>query len=207
MTTLFLWDSVEKLPSFIVSLNGVALNRRVVETSIACVESFVRSPRFTQRGFFSNNGISLLVSAANAVGSIRDQSTCEPWVNVLPEGYEATVVDLRKAYDAVVVRRKKERDTSERWLGVHSVVSSEVGEPPCQTAVRISEVEVGMVENLSECVLAGDQPCSNGVTMLARSLGKGKKCKRSATPAPVASPKKIFQFDDEWNILPKWRGG
>ena len=69
MTTLFLSDSVEELPTFTVSLNGVALSRRVVEQSIACVQSFVHSPRFTQRGFFNDNGINLLVSAVNAAGS------------------------------------------------------------------------------------------------------------------------------------------
>ena len=112
MTTLFLRDSVEELPAFTVSLNGSASNRRVVERSIAFVQSFVRSPRSTQRDFFSDNGINLLVSAIDAAGSIRDQSNCEPWTNVLREGSEATLVDLRKAYDAVVVRRKEARDTS-----------------------------------------------------------------------------------------------
>ena len=82
-----------------------------METSIACVQSFVRSPRLTQRDFFSDNEINLLVSAVNAAGLIRDQSTCEHWANVLPEGYEATLFDLRKAYDGAVVRRKDARDT------------------------------------------------------------------------------------------------
>ena len=139
MTTLFLRDSFEELPAFTVSLNGVALSRRVVETSIACVRIFVRSPHFNQRDFFSGNGINLLVSAVNAAGSIRDQSTCEPWAGakVLAEGYEATLVVLKKAYDAVVVRQKNARDTSERWFGVRSVESSEVGKPSCWTAVGI----------------------------------------------------------------------
>ena len=73
MTTLFLRDSVEELPIITVSLNGVALSRRFVEQLIACVESFVRSPRFTQRDFFSDNGINLLISAVNAAGSMREQ--------------------------------------------------------------------------------------------------------------------------------------
>ena len=147
MTTLFLRNSVEELPAFFVSLNGIALNRRVVERSNACVQSFVRSPRFTQRDFFSDNGINLLVSAIVAAGSIRDQSECELWANVLPEGYEATLVDLRKAYASVVVRRIEARETSERWFGVRSVESSEVGEPSCWAGVRISNVvEVGHVE-------------------------------------------------------------
>ena len=114
------------------------------------------------------------MSAVNAAGSIRNQSTIEPWANVLPEGYGATLVDLRKAYDAVIVRRKEARDTSERWFGVRSVESSEVGEPSCWTGVRISvAVEVGQVEYLSESVPARDQPCSS-TTKSPRSPWKRK---------------------------------
>ena len=172
MTTLFLREAVEELPAFTVSLNGIALHRRVVEKSIACLQDFVRSPRFTQRDFFSDSGIHLLVSAVNAAGSIRDQSTCEPLANVLAESYEATLFDLKKAYDAVVVRRKDARDTSERWYGVRSVESSEVGEPSCRAGVRISDVvEVGRVEYLSESVPARDQPCSSAA-ICPQSPGK-----------------------------------
>ena len=135
---------------------------------------------------------------------MRHQSTCELWANVLPEGYEATLVDLKKAYDAVVVRRKEARDTSERWFRVRSVESSEVGEPSCRAGVRISDVvEVGRVEYLSEPVPARDQPCSSAA-ISPRSPGKGKR-KRSATTAPAATPKK-FEFDDESIVLPKGRG-
>ena len=201
MATLFLRDSVEKLPAFSVSLNGIALHRRVVEKSTACIQDFVRSPRFTQRDFFSDNGIDLLVSAVNAAGSMRDQSTCEPWANVLSEGYEATLVDLRKAWDAVIVTRKEARDTSERWFGVHSIESSEVGEPSCRTGVRITNVvEVGQIEYVSESVLARDQPCSS-TKVSSRIRGKGKRM-RSATPAPAATSKRLFEFDDESIIVP-----
>ena len=66
---------------------------------------------------------------------------------MLPEGYEATLVDLRKANDAVVVRQKEARDISDRWFGVRSLESSEVGEPDCRAGVRLSNVvEVGQVE-------------------------------------------------------------
>ena len=205
MTTLFLRDSVEELPAFTVSLSGIALSRRLVEKSFACIQDFVRSLRFTQRDSFSDNGINLLVSAIDAAGSMRDQSTCEPWANVLPDSYEATLVDLKKAYDVVVVRRKEAQDTSERWFGVRSVESSEVGEPYCRAGVRISNVvEVVQVEYLSGYVPARNQPCG-GTTVSPRSLGKGKR-KRSVTPAPAASPKRLFEFDDESIILPKGRG-
>ena len=147
----------------------------------------------------------MLVSAVDAAGSMRDQSTCKPWANVLPEGYEATLVDLKKAYDAVVVRRKEARDTSERWFGVRSVESSEVGEPSCRAGVRISNVvEVGQVEYFSGSVPVRDQPCSS-TTKYPRNCGKGTR-KRSATPAHAASSKQLFEFDDESIILPKGRG-
>ena len=205
LTTLFLRDSVEDLPAFTVKLTGIGLSRRLVEKSIACVQDFVRSPRFTQRDFFSDNGVNLLVSAVNAAGSMRDQSSCEPWASVLPDGYEATLVDLRKAYDVMVVRRKEARDTSERWFGVHSVESSEVGEPSCRAGVRVSNVvEVGQVEYLPGSVPARVQPCSS-TTVSPRSPGKGKR-KRSVTPAPAVVPKWLFEFDDESIVLPKGRG-
>ena len=203
LTTLFLRDSVEELPAFTVKLNGIALSRRLLEKSIACVQDFVRSPGFTQRDFFSDNGINLLVSAVNAAGSMPDQSTCEPWASVLPDSCVATLVDLRKKYDVVVVRRKDTRDTSERWFGVRSVESSEVGEPSCRAGVRISNVvEVGRVEYLSGSVPVRDQPCGS-TTVSPRSPGKGKRKRRDT---PTVGPKRIFEFDDESVVLPKGRG-
>ena len=203
LTTLFLRDSVEELSAFTVKLNGIGFSHRLVEKSIACVQDFVRSPRFTQRDFSSDNGVNLLVSAVNAAGSMRDQSTCEPWASVLRDSYEVTLADLRK--DVVVVRRKEARDTSERWFGVSSVESSEVGEPSCRAGVRISNVvEVGQVEYLSGSVPARDQPCGS-TTVSPRSPGKGKR-KRSVIPAPAVGPKRLFEFDDESIVLPKGRG-
>ena len=205
LTTLFLRESVEDLPAFTVKLAGIGLSRRLVEKSIACIQDFVRSPRFTQRDFFSDNGVNLLVSAVNAAGSMRDQSSCERWANVLPDGYEATLADLRKAYDVVVVRRKEARDTSERWFRVRSVESSEVGESSGWAGMRISNVvEVGQVEYLSGSVPARDQPCSS-TTVSPGSPGKGKR-KRSVTPAPAVGPKRLLEFDDESVVLPKGRG-
>ena len=208
LTTLFLRDSVDDLPAFTVKLTGIGLSRRLVEKSIACIQDFVRSPRFTQRDFFSDNGVNLLVSAVNAAGSMRDQSSCEPLASVLPDGYEATLVDLRKAYDVVVVRRKEARDTSERWFGVRSVESSEVGESSGRAGVRISNVvEIGQVEYLSGSVPARDQPCGS-TTVSPRSPGKGKR-KRSVTPLPLLGPSdclnlmtsRLFCQREEWCTL------
>ena len=51
---------------------------------------------------------------------------------------------------------------------------------------------------------ARDKPCSSA-TISPRSPGKGER-KRSVTPAPAASPKRLFEFDDESIILPRGRG-
>ena len=111
-----------------------------------------------------------------------------------------------KAYDAVVVMRKNARDTSERWFGVLSVESSEVVEPSCRTGVRISDVvDVGQVENLSESILAPNQPRSSSTTMPPRTPGKSRR-KKSETHAPAATPKRLFEIDDESILLPKGRG-
>ena len=127
-------------------------------------------------------------------------------MNVLSEGYEATVVDLKKACDGVVLSQKDERNTSETWFGVQSVESSEVGEPSWRTGVRISDVfDVGQVEHLSESIPALDQPCGSNTTVPPRSPGKRKR-KLSAIPAPTAATKRLFEFDDESIVLPKGRG-
>ena len=206
MTTVFLRDSVGKLPTFSVRLDGVVLNRRLVEASIAIVHSFVRSPRFTQRDFFSDIGIGLHVSTINAAETIREEMIYDPWANVLHEGYEATVVDLEREFDAVVARRDDARDTSERWFGVRTVELCEVGEPFCLTGVRTSDVvEAGQVEDLSESTHIPDQPFSSSTSVPPRSPGKGKR-KWSKTLTLAATPKQLFELDDESMVTPKWRG-
>ena len=188
MSTRFLRDSVEELPTFSVNLDGAALNRRLAEASVACVQTFVRSPRFTQLDFFSDNGINILVSALNAAGSIGNESTYEPWANVLSEVYEAIVFDLKKAFDDVDVRRKNARDTSERWFGVRSVESSEVGEPSCWIGVRILDVvEAGQIQYLSESILAPDQPCISSTTKPCKARERENE-KELRHPPPLLHP-------------------
>ena len=153
---------------------------------------------------FSDIGIGLLTSAVSATGTVREESSYEPWRNVLPDGYEATAVNLKKAYEAVVVRRKYARDTSKRSFGVRCVESSEVGEPSCRTGVRISYlVEVGQVEHLSASLSAADQPCSSAAVP-PRNSWRGK-CNGSATPTPVAALNRLFEFDNESFFSPKGR--
>ena len=67
--------------------------------------------------------------------------------------------------------------------------------------MRISNVVE--LEYLSESVLAPEQLCRNA-NLPPRGPGNGKR-KRSATLAPAVSPTRLFEFDDESNVLPKGR--
>ena len=137
MTALFQRGPAAEILRFQINLDRVTIDRRAIDSAVSCVQSFVRDLLFTQRDFFTDNGISMLLSAVNVAGSACEDSVYDPWAAICPEGYAAVVSDLRKAYDVVVVRRKEARDTSERWCGVASVASSAVGESSGHQAVSI----------------------------------------------------------------------
>ena len=202
MTTLFQRGPTEEIHRFQLNLDRVTLDRRSIDSAIGCVQSFIRDPPFTQRNFFTDNGISRLLSAVYVAGSVCEDSVYDPWAVILPEGYAVVVADLKRAYDVVVVRRKDARDTSERWFGVASVESSVVGESSGQQAVRISiVVEVGQVEYLAQSISNIRVPSTSFGMKIP---GKGKQ-KKSETPAKAAI-KRRFDFEDESVVLPKGRG-
>ena len=183
MTALFQRGPAEEIPRFQINLDRVTIDRRAIDSAVCCVKSFVRDPLFTQRDFFTDNGISMLLSAVNVAGSVCEDSVYDPWAVICPEVYAAVVSDLLKAYDVVVVRRKEARDTPERWFGVASVASSAVGESSGQQALSVSNVvEVGQVEYLPQSVSAIQVPSTS---FAIKSPGKGKK-KKSETPAKTA---------------------
>ena len=187
---------------FQLILDRVTIDQRSIDSAICCVQSFVRDPLFTQRDFFTDIGISMLLSAVNVAGSVCEDSLYDPWTVVSPEGYATIVADLKRANDVILVRRKDARDTSERWFGVASVASSAVGESSDPQGVRISNiVEVGQVEYLTQSVSAMQAPSTSSAV---KSPGKGKQ-KKSETPDKVAI-KRRFEFGDESVVLPKGRG-
>ena len=191
MTALFQRGPAEEKSRFFLNLDRVTIDRRSIDSAICYVQSFVREPLFTQRDFFTDNGISMLLSAVNVAGSVCVASVYDPWAVISAEGY-AAVSDIKRAYDVVVVHRKDARDTSERWFGVASVASSVVGETLGQQAVRISNVvEVGQLEYLPQSVSVTQVPSTS---FAIKNPGKGKQ-KRSETPAKTAV-KRRFEFDD-----------
>ena len=199
---MFKRGPAEEIPRFHLNLDRVTIDHRSIDSAICCVQSFVRNHLFTQRDFFTHNGILMLLSAVNVAGSVCEDSVYDPWIVISPEGYAAVVADLKRAYDVVVVHRKDTRDTSERWLGVASVVSSVVEESSGEQAVRVSNVvEVGQVEYLPQSVSSVPVPST---IFGIKSPGKLKQ-KKSETPAKSAIRRR-FEFDDESVVLPKGRG-
>ena len=202
MTALFQRGPAEVVLRFQLNLDRFTIDRRSVESAICSVQSFVWDPLFTQRDFFTDNGISMLLSAVNVAGTVCEDFVYDPWSVISAEGYAPVVADLKSAYAVVLVRRKDARDTCERWFGVASVASSVVGESLGQQAVRISNVvEVGQVEYLPQFVSSVPVPSTSFGT---ESPGKGKQ-KKSEMPAKSAV-KRPFEFDDESVVLPKGRG-
>ena len=107
MTAICQRGPAEEIPRFQINLDLVSIDRRAIDSAVCCVQSFVRDALFTQRGFFTDIGISMLLSTVNVVGSVCEDSVYDPWAVICPERYAAVVSDLRKAYDVVVVRRKE----------------------------------------------------------------------------------------------------
>ena len=202
MTTLFQRGPAEEILRFQLNLDRVTIDRRSIDSAICCVQGFVRDPLFTQRNFFTDNGVLTLLSAVNLAGGDCEDCVYDPWTVILPEWYAAVVYDLKRAYDVVVFRRKDAADTSERWFGVASVESSVVAESSGQQAVRISiVVEVGELEFLPQSVSTMQVPSTSfGV----KSPRKGKQ-KKGEMPAKAAM-KRRFEFDDETVMLPKGCG-
>ena len=97
MTALFQRGPAEETPRFQKNLDRVTIDRLAIDSAVCGVQSFVRDPLFTQRDFFTDNGIAMLLSAVNVAGSICEDSVYDPWAVIHPEGYAVVVSDLRKA--------------------------------------------------------------------------------------------------------------
>ena len=180
MTALFQRGPAEEVPRFQLSLDRVTIDQRSIDSAVFCVQSFVRDPLFTQRDFFTDNGISMFLSAVNVAGSVCEDSVYDPWTVISPEGYAAVVADLKRAYDVVVVRRKEARDTSERWVVVASVASSAVGESSGPQGVRFQTLWKSVKWNNCPSLFL-PYKCPVRVS-LSKTLGMGNRRKVGRPP-------------------------
>ena len=96
MTTLLQRGPAEEITRFQLSLDRVTIDRRSIDSAICCVQRFVRDPLFTQRDFFIDNGISMLLSAVNLADGFSEDCVYDPWTVIIPEGYAVVVADQKK---------------------------------------------------------------------------------------------------------------
>ena len=100
-------------PVFTVSLNGIAIDHEKVKGAVACVQDFLRLPLFTQRNFFSENGISMLNTAVTAADAVRNSAKFDPWGAIDVEA-GPVIADLKSCREKVVSQRKAVNVTRER---------------------------------------------------------------------------------------------
>ena len=173
-------------PVFTGSLNGVAIDHEKVKGAVACVQEFVRHPLFTQRCFFSGNGISKLNPAVTAAYAVKNSAKFDPWGAIDVEA-GPIISDLKSCREKIVSRRKAVKNTRERWFSAETVASSAVGETAPRTSVRISDVvEVGDVQYVAEHEELGLACCSRSVS------NPGKIKKRRAPVIPGVAKKNSF---------------
>ena len=146
LTTLVIHGPATHGEKYPISLNRVVIKEEEVRGVLLCVQDFVRSPHFTQRGFFTESGLTMSFESVAFADSITLSLVYAPW-SVVESVYSGQVItDLCACWDSIVLRRRTATDTSERWY--HG------GTPQSETAsrpgVKISDVvEKRRVEYLS----------------------------------------------------------
>ena len=114
---------------------------------LLCVQDFVRDLVFTQRSFFSEEGVAMLSEAAAISDSITSSSVYAPWSEVESESSGWIVADLRTCLEKAFDRHGVLKDTGEQWYALGAVRPSS-GDSSSQYGVRIisTVVEEGQVE-------------------------------------------------------------
>ena len=145
LTPLLVRGVVETIPPFTVDLQGVSIPRLVVSACFSCVQHFVRSPLFTQRGFFTDAGVGLLQTAIETADGVCSSASHIPWKSVMLKSSSKVISELTRCHNTVISLRKSHLSPRERWFNVESVASSISSTSPSRPrGVAISQfVEVG----------------------------------------------------------------
>ena len=94
---------------------NVAIKKEEVRGVLFCVQEFVPIPNFTQRNFFSETGLTIMSESVAIADSITSSLVYAPWSVVESASARQVTADLCACWDRVVLRRRKTKDTSERW--------------------------------------------------------------------------------------------
>ena len=85
--------------NFIVKLGRFAIKEEEVPGLLLCVQVFVRTPHFTQRGFFSESGLTMLSESVAIADSITSSPVQAPWNFVETACTGEVKSDLRACWD------------------------------------------------------------------------------------------------------------
>ena len=116
------------LNDFVINLGGVAMSTQEAASGIKCVQHFVSSPQFTQRNFFSENGLAMIRDAISSVGNVTSVSNYFPWKVICGSSSRSVIADLNKANQTVLSPNKKTGRAKERQFSCECVASSEGSE-------------------------------------------------------------------------------
>ena len=143
-----------------------------VHSAILCVQDFVRNPHFTQRNFFSDSGIAMLVESAAISDRITHNAVFELWSHVETTSRSQVVADVCGCVNEALDRRRMVKDSQEQWYAVGGIRPSSE-DSTSRSGVRISNiVEEGRVEYVPVHV---PFPITPGPSNLRVSSGKSKK--------------------------------
>ena len=104
----------EEIPPFTLGMNSVTLPSAEVLSAVTCVQHFVREPMFTQRSFFTENGVAMLNSAIASASSVCTQVSYNPWSSLKHHSNRSVASELSASYEVVIGRRENGEAT---WSG------------------------------------------------------------------------------------------
>ena len=165
-----------------------------VQSAFLCVQDLVRSPRFTQRSFFSDSGIAMLTESAAMSSMITHSAVFEPWSQVETTSCSQAVADVCGCVSEALDRRRILKKSQEQWYAVGGIRPSSE-DSASRSGVRISNVvEEGRVEHVPVRAPSASVP---GPSNLRVSSGKSRKRSISRSLVKrsfdIASPPPAFQ--------------
>ena len=113
---------------------------------LLCLQEFVRSPHFTQKGFFSESGFTMLSESVAMEDSITLSPVYPLWSFMETACASQFITDMRACWNLVVLRRCTAKDTIECWCA-GGIPRSETASKPGLRFLDV--VEEGRVESAS----------------------------------------------------------
>ena len=89
--------------------------------ALLCVQDFVRSPHFTQRNFFFDSGIAMLIESTAICDSITSSAVFERWSQVETAPRSQAATEVCACVNRAVDCRRAVKDSQEPWYAVGGI--------------------------------------------------------------------------------------